>query len=161
MIEKQRLILETVVILAGFFLALLTTFGPASAIAPEEWALQQDNRTRIAGLEAALRKLETRNNEVQKELAVVGPVLERAASDMTWLLQGYDALSTQVATTTTRLGDVDRILDQTQAQTAEVGEFLSLHRIITQRDEAKEEAERNAEQIRDLTLRLHRAGVYP
>jgi chromosome segregation ATPase len=161
MIEKQRLILETVVILAGFFLALVSTFGPASAIAPEEWALQQDSRTRIASLEAALRKLEARNDEVQRELALIEPMLERAASDTAWLQQGYDALSTQVTTTTARLSDVDRVISQTQAQTAEVGEFLSLHKIITQRDEAKEEAERNAEQIRDLTLKLHRAGVYP
>jgi hypothetical protein len=156
MIEKQRLILETVVILAGFFLALVSTFGPASAIPPEQWAQQQEDRTRLAVLEAALRKLEARNNEVQKELAMIEPLLERTASDSIWLQQGYDALST-----TARLSDVDRILKQTEAQTAEVGEFLSLHKIITQRDEAKEEAERNAEQIRDLTLKLHRAGVYP
>jgi predicted nucleic acid-binding Zn-ribbon protein len=161
MIEKQRLILETVVILAGFFLALVSTFGPASAIPPEQWAQQQEDRTRLAVLEAALRKLEARNNEVQKELAMIEPLLERTASDSIWLQQGYDALSTQVTTTTARLSDVDRILKQTEAQTAEVGEFLSLHKIITQRDEAKEEAERNAEQIRDLTLKLHRAGVYP
>jgi chromosome segregation ATPase len=161
MIEKQRFILETVVILTGFVLAVLSTFGPAATIPPEEWAVQQEDKARIASLEAAVRQLEAKNNEVQKELVMMGPILERAASDTAWLQEGYDALSTRVATATTRLGDLDRLLGQTQAQTAEVGEFLSLHKILKQRDEAMEQAERNAEEIRDLTLKLHRAGVYP
>jgi chromosome segregation ATPase len=161
MIEKQRLILETVVILAGLVLALISTFGPVPALDPEEWAFQQHDRARLASLEAALRKLEARNDDLLRELALLEPMVERAASDTAWLQEGYDALSMQVTTTTARLADLDRAVNQTQAQTAEVSELLSLHKILAQRDEAKEEAERNAEVIRDLTLKLHRAGVYP
>jgi chromosome segregation ATPase len=106
-------------------------------------------------------QLQTRNNAVEAELAKVTQLLESTRSELAALTKGHGTLGTQVTTATARLRQLESTVQQTSERVAKFGDPGALQQIAKQRDEAMAQSKQSEDQIRQLTLKLQKAGVYP
>ena len=116
---------------------------------------------RLAGLETALKTAREHSSALQSQLTQAGLVAEQARSELTALMQERDTLSTQVATCTGQIQELEKKLQSADEEAAKFRELLSLHEISKERDAAVAKAQEAEERIRALTLELHRSGVWP
>ncbi|MBM4025320.1 MAG: hypothetical protein FJ280_07925 [Planctomycetes bacterium] len=133
----------------------LTT--PAARAAQE----REKNRQSFADLQAATRQLLTQNDAMQTELASLTRLLESTRSQVARLTEGHSTLGTQVATTAAKLQQFETTVQQTSERLTKFSESAVLERITKERDEAMTHAKRGDDQIRQLTLKLQKAGIYP
>lgn len=111
---------------------------------------------------AEIQDLRTRNGSLEAELRKLAKSLETTRSDFTSFRQVHDTLIAQVATATAKLQEFEGKFQDTKTQAAKMSEFASLQeQLKKERDEAMTQAKDAAERVRELTLRLQRAGVYP
>jgi septal ring factor EnvC (AmiA/AmiB activator) len=122
---------------------------------------RQQHRQSLAQLQTATSQLQTREAALQAELAKMARLLESTKADLARLTEGHNTLDTRVASATAKLQKIETTVQETGAHAAKISEFISLHQLMKERDEATAESQRSADQIRDLTLKLQRAGIYP
>lgn len=108
----------------------------------------QELRNRDAGLEAEIKKL--------------SKALESTKTDLASFRQVHDTLIAQVAVTTSQMQEVVGQIEESKGQAARLTEYAELQeKLQKERDQAVSQAKDATERVRELTLRLQKAGVYP
>lgn len=129
---------------------------------------------RLAGEEASIgfrggrvhstvvQELQTRNLSLEDEVKKLSKAVENTKADLASFRVVHDTLIAQVAATTAKLQEVDGRIEETKSHAGKLNEYAALQeQLRKERDEALGEAKDAAERVRELTLRLQRAGVYP
>ena len=171
-IEEKSSLFESAFAIGGVLVAIILTFSSPkleSALSRQELADDRDQKVQeIASLEASLAAAQNDNEALRAQLVEVGSVLQQAQThiqarqtEINDLEVDISALKVQRDGLTAQLQDKDRQLEDLRSQIAEFQEFLSVQQAAGERDEALERAQKAEERIRQLTLQLHNAGVYP
>jgi septal ring factor EnvC (AmiA/AmiB activator) len=133
----------------------LTT--PAARAAKE----REVNRQSFAQLQAATRELQARDEAVQAELAKITRLLETTRSNLANLTEGQGALNARVAATAAKLQQFETTVHQTNERLTKFSESAVLEQLTKERDDAVTRADQSDDQVRQLTLKLQKAGIYP
>jgi hypothetical protein len=151
-------------ILGVLILIVLVACGLASVPMPgrvmsenDSINLRQDRQRamEIQGLRAQNRSLET-------ELRKLAKTIETTNADFTSFRQVHDTLISQVATATAKLQEFESKFQDAKTQATKTNEYAGLQeQLKKERDEALAQAKDAAERVRELTLQLQRARVYP
>lgn len=150
-------------ILAIVVLAVLVACGLASVPVPsriseEEAIALRREKMRVTEIEG----LRTRDGAMESELKKLTKALEGTKSDLASFRQVHDTLIAQVALTTSKMQEVDGRIEDTKAQAERLSEYAALQeQLQKERDQALTQAKDAGQRIRELTLKLQRAGVYP
>jgi chromosome segregation ATPase len=156
---------ELPVAAASILIALIATLaGPRlnHGMTRDRLVAVNVRRTRqVAGLQAALRAAQSSNRALETELAGASIALENAQSQLAALVTERDALAAEVATSACKTLELEGRLATITDEAAQLKELLSLHELSRERDAATARAEKAEERIRQLTLELHRSGVWP
>ena len=108
-----------------------------------------------------VERLQTRDSELQDEIRELSQALEDTKADLSSFRRVHDTLIAQVAATTAQVQELEGRLVDSKAQAAKLKEYAALQQQLQkERDEAVGQAKAAAERIRELTLKLQRAGVY-
>lgn len=111
---------------------------------------------------AELQELKDRDGALEAELKKLTRALESTKTDLASFRQVHDTLIAQVAVTTTKMQEVAGQIEGTKGQAAKLTEYAALQeQLMKERDLAISQAKDAAERVRELTLRLQKAGVYP
>ncbi|HPC93796.1 MAG TPA: hypothetical protein PLU87_02555 [Sedimentisphaerales bacterium] len=165
MTEENWSVLEGWVIALSVIVVFSATIaGPqlSHAMARDELALANADKTRrISTLLAIVTSTRQDNASLRAEVAETSRLLEQARSELAVLKQERDTLIGQLAVANEKVRELDGKLQTTGLEAAKLKEFLSLQDIQKERDEAAERAKKAEDRIRELTLQLHRAGVWP
>ncbi len=166
MITEQKLSLfEGWATASGVVVLLIATMvGPRlnPGMTRDELAVVNADKTRrISQLATTLTTVRQDHAALRTQAVETGQLLEQTRSELAALTQERDALLAQIADANARLRELDNRLLTTHMETAKLKEFLSLQEIQKERDEAAEKATKAEDRIRELTLQLHRAGVWP
>jgi septal ring factor EnvC (AmiA/AmiB activator) len=151
-------------ILGIVVLVVLIACGLASVPLPSRIASEEASisRHRDQLRAAEIQNLQTRDSSLESELKKLTKLLESTRADLTSFRQVHDTLISQVAVTTGKMQEIESNMQDTKAQAGKLSEYAALQeRLQKERDEALTQAKDAAERVRDLTLRLQRAGVYP
>ncbi|MEN6423831.1 MAG: hypothetical protein ABFD90_17755 [Phycisphaerales bacterium] len=153
---------ETIVGIAA--LILLVACGLASVPAPGRVTSMEPSlsfhRERLHATQ--IEKLQTRDSKLEEEIRKLSKTLENTRADLASFRQVHDTLITQVGTTTSTVQDLEARLQESKVQAGKLKEYTALQeQLKKERDEAVSQARDAAERIRELTLKLQRAGVYP
>ena len=157
--EPRRRKLEIGVAVAGTVILLVCAFSEVPRVnltTPAARAAQEREQDR-----QSLVEIRARNNTLQTDLVRVTRLLESARSDLASLTQGYNALNAQAATTTARLQQFETAVQQANERMAKFSESEALQKISQERDDATTRAKESSDQVRQLTLKLQKAGIYP
>ncbi len=133
----------------------LTT--PAARAAKEHEASRQS----FAQLQATTRELQAHDEALQAELAKITRLLETTRSNLANLTEGHGALNTRVAATAAKLQQFEATVLQTNERLTKFSESAVLERVTKERDNATVHAKQSDDQVRQLTLKLQKAGIYP
>ncbi len=156
--DSEEMILGIVV------LVLLVVCGLAQVPVPSRMAGRDPSLNfQLERLHAThVQELRTRDHALEDEIKRLSRALDGTRADLASFRQVHDSLITQVATATTRLQELEATLHDSKAQAGKLKEYASLQeQLKKERDEAVSQAHNAAERIRELTLKLQRAGVYP
>jgi septal ring factor EnvC (AmiA/AmiB activator) len=162
--RKNTLEIVAAVVAMGILVACAFSDAPRLHLttpAAREAREREQNRQSFAELQATTRQLQTRNDAMQAELAKTTRLLESTRSNLAGLTEGHNALNTQVATTAAKLQQFETTVQQTSERMAKFSESAVLQRITKERDDAISQSKQSQDQIRQLTLKLQKAGVYP
>ncbi|MCU0917777.1 MAG: hypothetical protein MUC88_24925 [Planctomycetes bacterium] len=129
-------------------LSVLSQMTPGSATHAREQTRQ------------SLAQVQTRNEALTAELTKVSQRLESTRSDLTKLTEAYNKLGTLATATTTRLNQLETMVQQANERMAKINESAAVQQIAKQRDEAIVRSKQSDDQVRQLTLRLQKAGIY-
>jgi DNA repair exonuclease SbcCD ATPase subunit len=161
-VETDRNSLE--MILGIVVLAVLIACGLASVPIPSRVASEEP----VPGLRqerrrmAEIQELRTRNETLNGELSRLTKALETTQANLASFRTLHDHLVLKVDTATAKLQEVENSIEDTKSRAGKLDEYATLHAQLTkERDEALAQAQSAADRIRDLTLKLQRAGVYP
>ena len=121
---------------------------------------QQDKQS-LAELQLTTNQLKTRNEALGAELAQVTRLLESTRSNLARLTEGHNSLGTQVTTTAAKLQQLETTVQQASEQMAKFDGAGTLEKIAQQRDKALAQSKQSDEQVRQLTLKLQKAGIFP
>jgi len=111
---------------------------------------------------AQIQELRTRDSTLEGEVKKLSKALETSKADLASFRQVHDTLIAQLATATAKLQELEGIFQNSKVQEGKLKEYVSLQeQLKKERDEALNQAKDAADRIRELTLRLQRAGVYP
>jgi chromosome segregation ATPase len=121
---------------------------------------EQDKQS-IAELQMTTSQLKARNEAVGTELVQIARLLESTKSELASLREGHQSLGAQVTTTAAKLQELETTVQRTSEQMAKFNESGTLEKIAQQRDDALTQSKQSDEQVRQLTLKLQKAGVYP
>ncbi|MCX5643971.1 MAG: hypothetical protein NTZ17_04700 [Phycisphaerae bacterium] len=124
-------------------------------------AAQEQDRQSIAELQTTTNQLKARNEAVGTELVQVTRLLESTRSDLARLTERHNSLDTQVTTTAAKLQELETTLQRTSEQMVKFNESGGLGRIAKEREDAITQSKQSDEQVRQLTLKLQKAGIYP
>lgn len=170
---KERLskLEVSVAALSGLIVFIATLTGPrfSHGVSRDGLVIANARRERqITGLEAALGTAREKGEALETQLVDAGRQLEQVRSELAAVTQQREALDIQLATSGEKVGKLEAKLLTTSEEAAKLKELLSLHEVTQERDtakareeEAKVRAEKAEERIRELTLQLHRAGLWP
>lgn len=165
MTEENLSVLEGwVIALSAIALFTATMAGPrlSRSITRDELAVANADKTRrISRLATALTTVQKNNVTLREEAAKTSQTLEQTRSELEALTKERDTLVAQVAAANAKVQELDSKLQTTGLEAAKLKEFLSLQEVQKERDEAADRAQEAEDRIRELTLQLHRAGVWP
>jgi len=154
--EETIVGIAALVLLVVCGLASMPTFNRVTSMEP---ALSF-HRERLHA--AQIEKLHTRDGRLDEEFRKLSRTLEDTRADLASFRQVHDTLIAQVATTTSRVQELEARLQESKVQAGKLKEYTALQeQLRKERDEAVSQARDAAERIRELTLKLQRAGVYP
>ena len=168
-IEGKQSKREVVVGVFGLVIALIATVaspGPDRPVSRNALASANGRMIRhISEMQTALRTIREYNSGLQMQLATTRQLLEdahsAAQSALAKLTQERDSLGTKVSTTTEKIEELEVQYQAASAEADQLKQLLSLHDAAMERDAAKEKAKQAEERIRELTLELHRSGIWP
>jgi len=115
----------------------------------------------LAELQTATQQLQARNNAVEAEMATVARLLQGVRSELAGLKEGHNSLDAQVTATVAKLQKLETAVQQTSERVAKSVAPEALLQATRERDEALAQSRQSDDQIRQLTLKLQRAGVFP
>ncbi len=165
MTEENLSVLEGWVIALSVIVVFSATIaGPqlSHAMARDELALVNADKTkRISTLLTTLVSARQDNVSLRAEVAETGRLLEQVRCELAALKQERDTLIGQVAVANEKARELESRLQTTGLEAAKLKEFLSLQETQKERDDAAERAQKAEDRIRELTLQLHRAGIWP
>jgi len=164
MAERLSKFEVSVAALSGVIVLVATLTGPrlSHGVSRDTLAVTNARQDRqISELETALQGAQEEGRTLQTQLADAGLQLEELRSELAALKQERETLSTQLAASTDKAREFEEKLQVTDQEAAKLKELLSLQEANKERDEAKARAEKAEERIRELTLELHRTGVWP
>jgi DNA repair ATPase RecN len=121
---------------------------------------EQDKQS-IAQLQMATNQLKARNEAVGTELTQITRLLENTRSELASLTAGHNSLGTQVTTTAGKVQQLEATVRQTSERMVKFTGSDALQKIAKERDDALAQTKQSDEQVRQLTLKLQKAGVYP
>ncbi len=162
--EKLSLFERGAVASSVVVLLIATMVGPRlnPGMARDELAVANAHKTRhISQLAASLTTARQDQAALRTQAAQTEQLLDKVRSELDALMQERDALVAQVAVANQRVQELETRLQTTHLEAARLKEFLSLQEIKKERDEAMDKATKAEDRIRELTLQLHRAGVWP
>jgi chromosome segregation ATPase len=122
---------------------------------------REQDRQSVVQLQTTTHQLQTRNEAVEAQLTKITRLLEGTRSDVAKLTEGHGTLGTQVATTTAKLQQLDTTVRQTSERLAKFSESDAVKKVTKERDDAVTHSQESDNQVRQLTLKLQKAGVYP
>ncbi len=111
----------------------------------------------LANLQTTLKATQEDNGTLRVQLAEAGSLLEKARLQMTTLIGERDTLEAKVAATTSQLQDME---GKYQALNEQMAQFNEVE-VCKERDAAFDRAKKAEDRIRELTLQLNRAGIWP
>ena len=174
--EETQSKLEVVIGMLGVAIALIATVaspGPDRPMSRNALATANGRMTKhIAEMQIALRTIREYNSGLQTQLAQARQSLEdahaqarrsqeEAQSELAKLVQDRDTLGTQLSTSAEKMRELETKYQTTSAEADKLKELLSIHGANLERDAAKAKAKKAEERIRELTLQLHRSGIWP
>ena len=168
----------SVAVLSGVivFIATLTEPRLSHGVSRDTRAVTHARQDRqISELEAALQAAQEEGRTLQTQRAEAGLQLEELRSELAALKQERETLGTQLAalkqereTLGTQLAasveEVRELGEKMQAadqEATKTKDLLLVQEANRARDEAEARAEKAQDRIRELTLELHRAGIWP
>jgi chromosome segregation ATPase len=163
--EEKSSLFEGLTAGVGVVVVLISTLaGPRlnSNMSREELTRDRTRKAeRIVALQTWLKTAQQGNDFLRTEVANAGSLLEKARLEIAALVEERDGLEEKVASTAGQLQDVQGKLEELKREVAQFKEFVSLQELAKERDDAQEKAKKAEERIRELTLQLNRAGVWP
>jgi len=161
----------SVAALSGLIVFIATMTGPrlSHGVSRDGLAIVNARQERqITELEAALATVQERGEALDTQLAEACLQVEQVRSELAAMTEQRDALDVQLAASAEKVGALEAKLRTADEEATKLKELLSLHEVTQERDtakareeEAKARAEKAEERIRELTLQLHRAGLWP
>ena len=115
----------------------------------------------LAELQTATQQLQARNSAVESEMATLARLLQGVRAELAGLKEGHDSLAAQVTTTTATLQKLETTVQQTSERVANGVDPKVLQQVTKERDEALVQTKQSDDQVRQLTLKLQRAGLFP
>jgi len=115
----------------------------------------------LAELQTATQQLQARNSAVEAEMAAITHLLQGVRSELAGLKDGHSSLEAQVTTTVAKLQMLETAVQQTSERVANAVDPKVLLQITKERDEALAQTKQSDDQVRQLTLKLQRAGLFP
>jgi chromosome segregation ATPase len=115
----------------------------------------------LAELQTATQQLQMRNSAVETEVTTLTRLLQGVRAELAGLKEGHDSLETQVTTTATKLQKLETAVQQTSERVANSVDPKVLGQVTKERDEALAQSKQSDDQVRQLTLKLQRAGLFP
>jgi seryl-tRNA synthetase len=164
--EPRKNRLEIMAAVAAIVLLLACTMlnmsrpNQTAAAVPTARAPEQD-RQAIADLHATTNQLQTRHEAVEAQMAKMARLFESTRSDVARLAEDHTALSTQVTATTAKMQQLEAAVRQATTRAANGVDPNTVQKITKERDEALVQAKERGDQVRQMTLALQKAGVYP
>ncbi len=163
--ESLRNTLEIGAAVAGMILLSLCAIADvprASRTTPVVQRKEQGHSgPALAELQTALQQLRARNSAVETEMATLAGLLQAVRSELAGLKEGHNALAGQVTTTVAKLQQLETTVQQTSARIANSVDPKMLLQVTKERDEALAQTKQSDDQVRQLTLKLQRAGLFP
>jgi len=164
--ELRKDVLEVVAAVAALVLLLVCAVSdvprlylttPGARAAKE----RESNQQSFALLQTATRELQARDVAMQAELAKITRLLETTRSNLANLTEGHGALDMRVTATAAKLQQFETAVHQANERLTKFSESAVLERITKERDDAATRANQSDDQVRQLTLKLQKAGIYP
>lgn len=165
MTEENLSVLEGwAIALSAIALFTATMAAPrlSRSVTRDELAVANVDKTRrISRLVTALTAAQKDSVALREQVEQTTQALEQMRVELETLTKERDTLVSQVAAANAKVQELDGKLQTTGLEAAKLKEFLSLQDIQKERDEAAERAKEAEDRIRELTLELHRAGIWP
>jgi septal ring factor EnvC (AmiA/AmiB activator) len=165
--ESRRTMLEIGVAVAVVILAAacaVSSVPPLGRTMPvvQGQEKQQEHRGQLAAeLQAALQQVQERNKAVEADLAANVRLLQDLRSELAGLKNGHNLLATQLTSTVAQVQQLETTVQQTSERLANSVDPKVLQQVTQERDEALAQTKQSDDQVRQLTLRLQKAGVFP
>jgi len=115
----------------------------------------------LADLQTTLQQLQARNSAVEAETTSIARLLQGLRSEWAGLKEGHSSLEAQVTTTVAKLQKLETAVQQMSERIAKGVDPKALLQVTKERDEALAQTKQSDDQVRQLTLKLQRAGLYP
>jgi septal ring factor EnvC (AmiA/AmiB activator) len=163
--ESRKIVLEVVVAVVGIIVAAACALSdaprPSLAMPVLQVKEQKHQGQLIAEIQTAMQQLRTRNTAVETETVAITRLLQGIQAELASLKEGHTALQTQVTTTVAKLQQLETAIQQTNKRVANSVDPKALLQVTKERDEALAQSKQSDDQVRQLTLKLQKAGVFP
>ena len=175
-LEETQSKFELVVGVLGVVIAFVGTVaspGPDRPMSRNALAAANGRMTKhIREMQTALRTIREYNSGLQTQLAEARQsledahaearrALEEAESQLAKVKEDRATLGTQLSTSAEKIQELETMFQATSDEAGRLKKLLSLHDARLERDAAEAKAKKAEERIRELTLQLHRSGVWP
>lgn len=114
-----------------------------------------------AELHSAMQQLQMRDGALEADVATVARLLQGVKTELAGLKQEHSTLEAQVTTTVAKLQKLETAVQQSSARLANAVDPKVLLQATKERDEALAQSRQSDEQVRQLTLKLQKAGLFP
>lgn len=154
----------SVAVLSGVivFIATLTEPRLSHGVSRDTRAVTHARQDRqISELEAALQAAQEEGRTLQTQRAEAGLQLEELRSELAALKQERETLGTQLAASVEKVRELGEKMQAADQEATKTKDLLLVQEANRARDEAEARAEKAQDRIRELTLELHRAGIWP
>lgn len=163
--EEKSSVFENVTAAVGLAIVFISTLcAPrlSANLSREELAKDGARKAqRIAALQTWLKAAQQGNDSLRAQLVSADARLDQGRAELNALTEERDGLKAQVASATSQLQELDTNFKALQQEMAKFREVVSLQQVADERDKALERAKKAEERIRELTLQLNRAGIWP
>lgn len=162
--HKETLEITTAVVAALILIACAVSGVPRRSPTTSAGQITKEREPKgssVTEAQAGLHQLQIRNTALEADVVKIARLLEDARSELARLKEDHNTLGTQVAATVTRLQQLETTFQQASDRVAKSGESATVRKIAKERDEALAQVKQSDDQVRQLTLKLQKAGVFP
>jgi len=154
----------SVAALSGIVVFVATLTGPrlSHGVSRDTLAITNARQEQqISELQANLQAAQGRTRALQAELVEAQGQSEQLDAQVNTLKREREMLTAQLGAATEKVQALEEKLQTVDQEAAQLKELLSVQEANKERAEAEARAKKAEERIRELTLELHRAGVWP